>query len=380
MLSRASHAGRICLSCRYQLRIARPRPLPVTRLAQIQLPRYTTSTNNGTDAKPKTPTTQTDERADPAREDAPAPELEASESTADATTSPESKPIEPSPAEAEQVLAEIEAAMASAAESEAEWTRFSEINKPKPPPKPRTTPEGARPVRNRPRRPRSRNGMEVETASLGMNILGKEGHTIVLRDRARRRKEPAALEEDDSLLKSLNLEGSLEEQNRDITHEETRRNIEELRPADSRDLLAREFDKIQSTLMDGFTSSQLEDYVYHFMAGEEGGNRANTEAHKKELLRRLTGQMRAQLRHPVRPRYGWIREQLSWNPPKNYHWGNTMKEKLALAIMRACWHLQTMEETPYVGDVQLTVDRQILYLLLGKQFALPLSPIFTGSR
>lgn len=187
----------------------------------------------------------------------------------------------------------------------------------------------------------------------------------MLRDREPRRKTPDTLE-DETPAEGFDIGGSLEEQNRDLTIEETRRNIEELRPGDSRDLVGREFDKILKTIMDGFTSSQLEGYVCYFIRKIEGKSDLMAEAERKHLLRRLTGQQRAELRWPVRPRYSWIRQQFSWKPPKNYPWGSTMKEKLVLAIMRTCWHLQAMEETPYIGQVNTVVDPQILNLLQRK--------------
>ncbi|SPO03876.1 uncharacterized protein DNG_06559 [Cephalotrichum gorgonifer] len=220
-----------------------------------------------------------------------------------------------------------------------------------------------------PRWRHSHGRIEIETPSLGMKILGKDGHTIVLRERASSRKDPTIVEEQ-RRVKDLDIERTLEEQDQDLTIEETMRNIEELRPSDSSDLLARQFSRILTTLMDGFTRSQLEDYVCHFMGGVKGGGDAVPDRGRSDLLRRLTGHMRAQLRYPVRPQYQWIRKQFAWMPPKDYPWGNTMKEKLALAIMRACWHLQAVEETPLTGEVEISADQRILNLLLGESRAL----------
>lgn len=396
MLSRTAYAGRICLSCRYQLRLSRPRPLPATTtFPRLGLPRYTTSANGDTDSKAKPAEFKTGEGEDQTRQDGSAPEQESPDAPADPVPPPEAKPAgtsaEPTPtpdtdparlptdpvsaskagpegpgsepaSSLEAKRTELETDV-STAESERSWKTLENSPQPRAQSPPRAHAEpSSQPQERAPRLRVGRNDMNIETTSLGMNILGREGHTIVLRDRESDRKEPVFLEED--LAKELDIEGSLEEQKRDITIEETRRNIDELRPADTCDLLRREFDQIKSTLMEGVTTSQLEDYVCYFMGGAEG--KAMSEAHKKDLLRRLTGHKRAQVRWPVKPRYPWISEQLSWKPPKNYPWGSTMKEKLALAIMRACWHLQVMEEMPYIGEVKITVDTKILDLLLGK--------------
>ncbi|MBE3042196.1 hypothetical protein IMZ48_06375 [Candidatus Bathyarchaeota archaeon] len=156
----------------------------------------------------------------------------------------------------------------------------------------------------------------------------------------------------------------------DLTAEKTRRNIDMVRP-ESRDVMRSEFDKITSTLMDGVTVSQLEDYVCSFAGRARGKDLSEEE--QRAYLKRLTGPARSELTWSVPSRYSWIRQQQSFKPPKNYPWGHTLKEKLALAIMRACWNLQVMEDTPYIGETKLNVSFQILSLLLGKDTLPPLT-------
>lgn len=370
MLSKAAHAGRICLQYRFQLRLTRPRPLlATTRLARFGVPRYTTRAGDEAGAGKKVEEHKEEESADKDREDGTALEPEAQPSK-------ESAPV---PEKMSGGFADMISA------SEAEHSELS--NKPAAAPEP--TPDDPS-VESRPRvpvatAPRPSNKVprwrtlhprvEVETASLGMDILGKAGHTIVIHDRELRKR--TAPKDEEGPAYDLDIEGAMEDHKRDTTLEETRRNIEELRPGESRDLLARESKKILDTLKGGFTSSQLEDYICHFMGIVEGGGPAErSEAWRKTLIRRLTGHAKAQLRYPVAPRHGWIRTQFAWAPPKDYPRGGTMKEKLALAIMRTCWHLQVLEETPYVGDMELHVGKRILHLLLGKNPPLSIPPVF----
>lgn len=361
MLSKAAHAGRICLQCRFQLRLTRPRPLPATaRLARFGVPRYTTRAGDEADAGKKAEGHKVGGSAEKDREDGAAPE-------------PEAQPSEESAPVPEEKTSEGIADMISA--SEAEQSKLSnksaEGSEPTPDdPSVETRPKvpvdtAPRPSNKVPRWRILHPKVEVETASLGMDILGKAGHTIVIHDREPlERAEP---KDEEGPAYHLDIEGAMADHKRDTTLEETRRNIEELRPGESRDLLARESKKILDTLKGGFTSSQLEDYICHFMGLAEGGGPAErSDAWRKTLIRRLTGHAKAQPRYPVAARHGWIRTQFAWAPPKDYPRGGTMKEKLALAIMRTCWHLHVLEETPYVGDMELHVGKRILHLLLGK--------------
>lgn len=384
MLSRATYAGRICLSCRYQLRLIRPRPLPATtRLPRLALPRYSTAANHDADSNPpKSSQSEAEEGSETTGQVGRAPEQQDPESTTEGKQAESSTEAEPTPEasseesrpesrpnESETNSVEVETDTSPLSSPDLPWEDLEAASRLPGSHSGSQRTESSRPKERGPRRKRGRNGVDIETASLGMNILGKEGHTIVLRDREDRRKKPDTLEEE-TPAKRFNIEGSLEEQDRDLTAEETRRNIEELRPGDSQNLVGREFEKLVTTLMEGFTTSQLEDYVCYFMRRAEGKSELMPESQQRHLLKRLTGQQRAEQRWAVRPRYSWIRQQFSWKPPKNYPWGNTMKEKLVLAMMRTCWQLQVMEETRYIGQVNTTVDPHILNLLLGKNLPL----------
>lgn len=361
MLSKAAHAGRICLQCRFQLRLTRPRPLPATtRLARFGVPRYTTRAGDEAGAGKKVEEHQEGESAEKDREDGPAQEQEA-QASKESAPAPEDK--------AKAAFADlISASEAQYAGSTEKAAAPLESNPDAAPVQRRAevpVDTAARPSNNKVPRWRSLHArVEIETTSLGMDILGKAGHTIVIHDREPRKR--AIPQDVDGPAKDLDIEEAMKDHKRDTTIEETRRNIEELRPAESRDLLARESKQILDTLMGGFTSSQLEDYICHSMGKEESGPEERSEAWRKTLIRRLTGHKKAELRYPVAPRHGWIRTQLAWTPPKDYPRGKTMKEKLALAIMGTCWHLQVLEETPYVGDMELHVSKRILHLLLGK--------------
>lgn len=330
MLSRAAYAARICRTCRVQLQLNNahyrpvlltPRPLSFGRL------RYSTNTSDDADRNPEAAEKLVEETKEAGGEDTP----------------PTAKP---EPAE----------------------TLGSEGDKPlDPAAKPRPPRRVRRGINHR---------FDLETPSLGMDILGKPGHTIVLRDRKRKRREPPKVVEEDrdkddgSITNQLNLEGSLlEEQDRDITVEEARRNIEELRPNESRDLLAREFDELLNTLLDGFTTAQLEDYMSSSIAIKVGPRDVPlSDRKRRDVVKQVTGSLGTKLRYPVPPRYHWIKKQYSWVPPLDYYWGGSAKEKIALIIMRMSWRIQVMEETPHIGEVELKVDSSTLNFLLSMLF------------
>lgn len=326
MLSKAAYAARVCRTCRVQLQlnnghyrpaILTPQPLRFGRL------RYSTNTTDDADRKPET---------------AEKPVEEAKETVGEDTT--------------------------PAVKSEPAETLATESDKPlEPTSKPRPRRNARRGINHR---------FDLETPSLGMDILGKPGHTIVLRDRKRKRREPPKVVEDGdkddgSIANQLKLEGSLEDQDRDITVEEARRNIEELRPSESRDLLAREFDELLNTLLDGFTTAQLEDYMSSSIAIKSGPRDVPlSDKKRRDVVKQVTGSLGTKLRYPVPPRYHWIKKQYSWVPPLDYYWGSSAKEKIALIIMRMSWRLQVMEETPHIGEVELKVDSSTLNFLLSE--------------
>lgn len=350
MLSRAAYAGRVCQRCRVQFNLnstlVRPVLLAPTPFPP-KLPRLRFSTNSPIDA--------------------------------DVTPEPTEKP----PAEGE-ALEQRDGALPPAGTvtptttTTRSWAPLDAIVGEEGQTPDLTTTRPRQKWRRKERVPRTR-GLDIEAPSLGMPILGQPGHTIVLRDRKKRkRRDDAAIQaaaEDDeggtARLSGFDLEESLAEQKRDITVAEARQNITELQPREPRDLLAREFDELLDTLMDGFTVRQLADYIYHFITGKPAASVEERDA----LIRPLTSHS-ASARHRTAPAFKWIQAQWSWVPPMDYPWGSTAKERMALAIMRLCWDLKVMEEAPYIGELEIKADEDTLNFLLR---TFPLASLFSLS-
>ncbi|CAI4218221.1 unnamed protein product [Parascedosporium putredinis] len=303
MLSRAAYAGRVCQRCRVQFTLnstlVRPILLAPTPFP-LKLPRLRFSTNSPIDAD-----------VTPEPTEKPPAEGEALEQQDGALPPPDT--INPTTATARS-WAPLDAIVGEEGQtpdltitrSRQKWKRKERV-------------------------PRTR-GLDIEAPSLGMPILGQPGHTI------------AAAEDNEggtAPLSGFDLEESLAEQKRDITVAEARQNITELQPREPRDLLAREFDELLNTLMDGFTVRQLADYVYHFITGKPAASVEERDA----LIRPLTSHS-ASARHRTAPAFKWIQAQM------------------ALAIMRLCWDLKVMEEAPYIGELEIKADEDTLNFLL----------------
>ncbi|RKU45400.1 hypothetical protein DL546_004959 [Coniochaeta pulveracea] len=204
---------------------------------------------------------------------------------------------------------------------------------------------------------------------LPIDILGKPGHAIVLRDvgPAKRRMLQQLIEEEKGKeQKSSNLDEQLSqicesaEQPNPPSSDEVLRNIDELKPARSV-IPRRDFNVLKKKLSDGFTKSQLATYI-------------TTEAAKDTVKRRTDRKTGKGSRRP------WIVEESAWTP-ENHLPGSldalmtgylsknpSPKERLVVGLLRRCWNLsvEELQKTQGFLDVVLK-ETQFELLLLGNR-------------
>lgn len=183
--------------------------------------------------------------------------------------------------------------------------------------------------------------------TLPIDILGKPGHALVLRDAGPRQKkkleqmapdEPAAA---DSLMNLAKIYESA--QGEAPGSAEVRRNIHELRPSEPV-LSRREFDALKKTLYKGFTKAQLAAYIQ-----------------KSSLTEKEKDGTTADHLSPA-----WVLEKWPWRPEVDgssatsdallqgyVSKSTTPKERLAVGLMRQCWGLGMQELQSQLGYLDI---------------------------
>jgi hypothetical protein len=199
------------------------------------------------------------------------------------------------------------------------------------------------PAKSRHRAPVTLNtGPEVYTAkgqrlkptnrSLPIDILGKPGHALVLRDTGPMRKKKLEQMAPDEPASLLNLAKIYESTEVDVpSSAEVLHNIHELQPGETV-LPRREFEALKKTLYKGFTKAQLAAYIQKSSLVDKDKNKTTLE---------------------LRP---WILENWPWSPEMESDFGNsdallqgyvskstTPKERLVIGLMRQCWGLGIQE-------------------------------------
>ncbi|KAL7621247.1 hypothetical protein AAE478_008564 [Parahypoxylon ruwenzoriense] len=254
----------------------------------------------------------------------------------------------------------------------------------------------------------SRNRVLEEGAErLGSDMLGKPAYAIVMRDGGiyQKKSSPSAPDSLDENLDNqpADIEALLNSQRAPPTTQEVRDNIDSLKPTAESTLSKKEFRKLQASLTDGFLIAQLGDYInYHKQkntphelpqetdteeaaveeaaveeaAVEEAAieEAAAEEAAAEEAAALAEGEEESQL-----PPYDWIREISPWVPlgdqpsiaegsdPILYGYldnSATVKEKLAVRILRECWGLSIAELNVGLGEVRVMFRAREFALLM----------------
>ncbi|KAK3331047.1 mitochondrial inner-membrane-bound regulator-domain-containing protein [Apodospora peruviana] len=223
--------------------------------------------------------------------------------------------------------------------------------------------EGGRIYRSRGHR------VAAEQESLSIDILGREGSALVMRDRGRVKKRTELDRLDDfdvddsgsSLIQELEREASQIDATELERADQILLNIHELRPKDSQPILtSSEFVTLKNTLVEGFTVQQLIAYMANY------GDAQKFQDPSKARL-------------PTDP--PWLLERQHWlaavedasptlDPLLHGYLDPSMgvKEKRAVKLMRLCWGLETYEVLERVGYLGVKLrEAEFGLLLLGRQ-------------
>ncbi|KAI1392230.1 mitochondrial inner-membrane-bound regulator-domain-containing protein [Hypoxylon trugodes] len=224
-----------------------------------------------------------------------------------------------------------------------------------------------------PKKRLSRNRILTEDAgNLDSDMLGKPASVIIMRDGGMYKKKDHTLTSDvlsdEPNNPPTDIEALLNSQQEPPTAQEVRDNINGLRPKTETTLSAREFRKLQAFITNGFLNAQLEDYL---LAHYEQGNTPH-EPHKEDAAP-VDGDKDQAIQ------YSWISNISPWIPLGNqpgiaeesdstlYGYisdSATVKEKLAVRIMRECWGLSIAELDAGLGETRVRIQTREFQLLM----------------
>ncbi|KAI3398590.1 hypothetical protein diail_8938 [Diaporthe ilicicola] len=235
-------------------------------------------------------------------------------------------------------------------------------------------------TRGRQREHRRGNMMLVEDASkLSVDTLGKAAEVIVLRDKRQleRKASPFEVGSGDAVGTGLNIEDFLDEQE-SLNPDNVIENIHGLKP--KRHIVSeREFMSLFKTLLNGFTTIQLEKYVWWHreqpileMIKDEVFGEDETSSKEPRIPEDVLDKKRE---------YAWMIEQAHWAPhvdgalkearyPLTGYVMKSMtpKQRLVIQLVRECWDVSIQELLDGNGSVDIRVrDLEFKLLTLGTQ-------------
>lgn len=194
--------------------------------------------------------------------------------------------------------------------------------------------------------------MAPEREGLSIDILGKPGSAIVLREKraVKKRRQP---ESDDSQ-HQVDIASLLPNEDAATTSEDVLLNIHELKPEGTRMLSHRRFEKLKDTLVDGFTSAQLGHYI---------------RVHQETQRFRQEVESSSDLAPWVLARQPWVplvensAEDLDSHLDGYIVEGMAPKERLAVRLMRECWDVSNQKILDQDGYLSITL-RDVEFSLL----------------
>lgn len=220
--------------------------------------------------------------------------------------------------------------------------------------------------------------MLVEDASkLSVDALGEAAEVIVLREKREQRRKASLQETSSEELESagLKVEDLLDEQE-SVSPDNVIRYIHGLKP-EHHIVSQREFKSLFNTLLGGFTTLQLEEYVIWYR------EQSILETIKDEVF----GEDETSSKELTTPEdvldkkgeYAWMIEQTHWTPYvdgavkearyplKGYVMKSMLpKQRLVVQLMRECWEVSVQELLDGTGVVEIRV-RDLEFKLLTRE-------------
>ncbi len=196
---------------------------------------------------------------------------------------------------------------------------------------------------------------------LSIDILGKPAFAVVLRDREglEKQQELPVLQPDDSeAAEQVDPATFLSaEENTEATREEVMLNIHELKPTDTACLSEEEFDALKETLMDGFTSSQLADYI----KDDQESRRFSGDIENTLVEAPWVEQLQPWAPLTLRPAAGGLNSHLSGYITN----ARSRKERLAVQVLRECWDVGSKDDVDRDGSTSITLRDVEFSILTG---------------
>ena len=188
---------------------------------------------------------------------------------------------------------------------------------------------------------------------LSINILGKPGSAIVLRERGALRKRPQQ-QGHDITHDQIDPTSFLPDEGIATTTEEALLNIHDLKPKGMRVLGPRQFQDLRNTLANGFTTFQLESYIsIHKESQRFSQDNKNTAEVTPWLVER-------------RPWAPIVENPVKGSEPQLDGYitkGMARKERFAVRLMRECWDVSSQDVLDQAGHLSLTL-RDVEFSLL----------------
>ncbi|KAI1501671.1 mitochondrial inner-membrane-bound regulator-domain-containing protein [Biscogniauxia marginata] len=244
----------------------------------------------------------------------------------------------------------------------------------------------------------SRNRLLTESsASLGLDMLGKPGYAIVMKDGGIVKRQGQSddtgnleIEPDHEV---ADIEAVLQSKGETPSKKEIHAYIDSLRPQTETTLPEKEFRRLQGLLVDGFLRHQLDDYYIKHSKKDEGHSDDHTleadsietdseSAQGSTVGEGLDTPVEEELDTPIRGRI-WIKSISPWVPLK-YDFSTTEetdpnlqgyipdgaspKEKVAVRILRECWGLSIAEFVMGLGETRVKLrNHEFILLMRGTQ-------------
>jgi hypothetical protein len=197
---------------------------------------------------------------------------------------------------------------------------------------------------------------------LPIDILGKPGSAIIMREKKfKRKRESPQSNPDDALNAPVDMARLLPTEGAETVFEDVLLNIHELKPKDTHLVTENEFMTLKDTLLGGFTTTQLMNYMKEY---REPGRLAQEDK-------------------PVSENPPWLQELRPWVPAvenavqdvgpqlDGYITSDmTPKERLAIRVMRECWDLSYQEILDRHGYLSLKL-RDVEFSLLTSRLSIP---------
>ncbi|KAK3311408.1 mitochondrial inner-membrane-bound regulator-domain-containing protein [Chaetomium strumarium] len=204
-----------------------------------------------------------------------------------------------------------------------------------------------------------------EREGLSVDILGKPGSAIVLREKqALKKKHPSQLASDDSAGAPVDPDSLLPTGSTDVALEDVLLNIHELKPKDTQILPDKEFRKLKHMLIDGFTNPQLMHYIREYRQLRQLEREEEDAAAQAEAQADAEAEVEESLEEPP-----WVLARQPWVPlvenaledvePHLEGYitkGMPPKERLAVRLMRECWGVSNEKVIDKDGHVSVTLS------------------------